>query len=1572
MKHHISPKEYHNALDKFKNQILESFSDSSMNFQNFVRAFLAYIPIDYLKESNINLISNFISISFDRIKKRDSKKHHIKISKQDKEDNYTIITLIANDMPFIVDSVKNLLSKFNLEVHFLFHPVIHSSRDKNGDLTSIDESKKTSSESFVFIAIPGILDDDLIKKIETNLEYTLDAINNITNSSNDIFNKVVEIANNLNTCPTGYDCSEIYEYIQWLQDDNFNFISYFYLKNLDSEIEISSKLGFEKPLENENFALTEIVNHAKNSKDIVSLGKLNYLSPIHQKSYMDYILIKNIDHNGDIISWNLFLGIYEDRVHYTSVRNIPIIRKKLDHLIERSPFEKNGYNYQKLVNIVESLPKEFLFRISNSDLYIYTTSVLSSLITKKLSVIIKNNFFEGFTNCLIFLPASRLTPETHESVSQYLSIRLNRKLITAYYDFIGKDFGYIYLMFEGGINLDQEIDEIESEINLMTSSWYDSLRNELIIRCGRKEGIKTFKNYSPIFSKEYKDRFFAHDAIEDLEIITKIAETHQVIFNLKNREKSQILKIYSPNTKLSLSQIIPFIENLGFKAIEEQTFYIAESDLNSALWIHCFNIDNDTISEENFHEKKHNIESALNKMYYGMLANDSLCKLVILADMDWWKINILRALTRYLHQTGFMYGKGYVQLVLTMHYEYTNQLIDLFEAKFNPETHSKENITKVRKSLNKYLTNIKSSSEDKVLRSILGIIDAMLRTNFYQKDFDNQIKQYTSFKFDCSKVPNLPMPLPHAEIYVYSSDFEGIHLRGGKVARGGLRWSDRGEDYRTEVLGLMKSQMTKNSVIVPVGSKGAFFVKSDTDGLSRSEYQEKVVECYKNFLRGLLDLTDNIVNKKTITPDNLIKNDDLDPYLVVAADKGTATFSDYANQISKEYNFWLDDAFASGGSVGYDHKKMGITAKGAWIAVERHFREQGINVAKDSITVVGVGDMSGDVFGNGMLLSKAIKLVAAFNHLHIFVDPNPDPSTSYKERQRLFTTAGSSWKDYDSKVMSQGGMIFERSMKSLKLNKEIKQLLDLEVDNVTPEELIVAILKSRVDLFWNGGIGTYIKSSTESHIDVGDKANDILRVNANELRLKAIGEGGNLGISQLGRIEFAKCGGYVNTDFIDNSAGVDCSDHEVNIKIALSLLEKSGDMSREERDILLQDMENEVGELVLIDNKQQTLALSIMEKSTISFQTESFIPLLEELEKNAGLKRKVEFLPSNQEIQKIIASEERLTRPELSVILSYSKMLIYNNLEKTKIVSEPFLEKYLIEYFPTIMREKFRNDLLVHPLKNEIILTALTNEIVNRMGGSVINAISKESGSQICDIVRSYIIVSEIFKIGSMWNEIDDFNISDNIKIQLYTELNKLLRRGVCWFLSNFGRGIQIAELLKTYQDNTALVTSEIEKFLLGEAKNSFNTKLQFYHDAKTPEHVGKFVAKLDTLISALDVTLIAEKTKQDHLQITKVYFEVGDAFHIDYLRKCCEKLLTNAYWNRLALQSIKDDLYNYQRKLTGLLKDADNIETWFSKNNDKVGIYNDFILQAKAKDNVNLNIMILALKKLKVCLKNI
>lgn len=1580
----INKQDYNNSLYKkysleiaeFRKAVLsyairenEDLSNDLL-FKKFFDYCYSYISVDYASEKNIPIFARILTESFAYFKNGPK----ISINYESSQfDEYTNIIILHQDRQFIIDSIKNLFNDLNIEIQFLIHPIIKVIRSDNKiEICGSEESSnKYINESLVYIKISSKLDEYITNKIYHSLLSLLDSIDKIHSTESEILNQVDLAIKKLEICYPGYDCAEMYDYINWLKEGNFIFLSHVSFVSSDSKKNLVNFHGLSDLCKNEEL-LFNIIDYAcleDNKSNIIICGKINTISPINKKKYIDYILIKNLDESQNNFSGSIFFGNYNYALDYQSARNIPVLRKKFQKLIDDCNFIEESYNHKKISIIFEALPRDLLFRISSKNLYLYSMCALSAMSTGKLRFMPDNNLLEGFSSCLIFLPSARLTPQMHDRINSYLKKKLEREIVYTYYDFIGHDFGYVYVLFNGNTEI-ENILEIELELTNLTNSWDESLLNLLIDHKGRKEAIKTFKYYNEIFPKDYKEYFLPDVAIRDLKYIMNLSSKESDIeFYAHIQNDILFLNIYSEN-KLHLSDIIPYIENLGFDISDEQVFFLNSSKYSSAIWLHEFEMKANSDYIKNFSAVKLDLEDLLRKMYAKLIENDILCKLAFLASMKWQQISILQSLITYLQQTGFNYSKEYVRSVIIAHASYAQKIIELFEIKFSPEKNKDElRENQINEFLAKYLETVAVSSEDKVLRAITNIINAIIRTNAYQ---ENKFSKYISFKIQSSKIPHLPLPIPYAEIFVYSVDFEGIHLRGGPVARGGLRWSDRAEDYRTEVLGLMKAQMTKNSVIVPVGSKGAFLIKIDKNNYSKEEYSKKVVECYQNFLRGLLDLTDNIINNKIIKPINTICLDSDDPYLVVAADKGTASFSDYANQVSKEYNFWLQDAFASGGSAGYDHKKMAITARGGFVAVKRHFAEIGINAEKEEISVVGIGDMSGDVFGNLLLLSKNFKLIAAFNHIHIFIDPNPDCKKSYDERLRLFNMPYSQWKDYSQMAISQGGGVFSRKDKIIKLSKEIQELFELTIEEISPDELIKIILKANVDLLWNGGIGTYVKASTESHNDVSDKNNDSVRVNADELRAKVIGEGGNLGFSQLARIEFSSLGGKINTDFIDNSGGVDCSDHEVNIKIALNLAMISGKLNLQERDELLSKMKEDVANLVLLDNYHQTFAISFMENAKI-FTLESFEKLMQYLENRVGLNREVEFLPSQTKIHNLIAENKHLTRPELAVLLSYSKMALYDEIINTKLLKEPYLDDILYKYFPKEVIDICGNDIKSHPLRKEIINTVISNEMVNRLSGIIIHQILSETGAPVCDIARAYIIVKEIFAIDDLWDSIDSINYKINLNaiIEIYTEINKLLRRGIFWVIKNFDSLINIGNIISDYKNLVVDISLDIENYLAGDSKDKYKKRLTNYKSSGFSDEISIKAAKMDILISVLDIALISKKFNQEYHILAKTYFSFGDILKLDWLRKNCDKLLTNDYWNRLAIQSLKDDLYYHQRKILEkmvMIEGADlNIQNWKKRNIKNMKIYDNFIMDLKSMANIDLNLMMISVKKLKI-----
>ncbi len=1111
--------------------------------QNDVRDFVNYSEDDMV---------NYAKQSFSVFQSKKSNEHKIRISDIEGSINHSVIDIVNIDRPFLVDSIVNLLENLKFDIKNIIHPIFEVSRDGNGNLTKFDKATSSSSSKILESVIQVQFKDQLnreekavllkeVQKILSNIEIVVEDWHKIIDQVHDSQNQIF-IEN-----PT-QDIHEVKAFISWLVEKGFvflGFIEFDYKKDKSNKYHlVESKknppLGVFRSKDEDfrpRFATNSTHEEIKYSIDnpyVIEILKSSYKSKIHRFINAERIRIQKFSHSKVVGEFRV-IGLFTSSAYYQSPTLIPLIKHKISKVIEMSGYSERSHNYKDLISVLKHYPRDELFQIETEDLLRIATGIVMICGRNQVKVFARKDKFKRFINCFVLMPKDRSNSELRQKITKHLESFYNGKVTDFYVEITESSLVRIQFV----IKIEQDVkdlreEQLEKEITELSKPWSASFKEQVYKNYSADIRKEIYSKYINAFTVSYKNRFFGDEINQDINNIEKAIADNQVKFSYTYNEDVSELKIYSPKEEIYLSMVMPILESFGLNVIHEHTYAVTLSDREEDVKINYFRIENsqNIVFDADLKQK---FELALSKTYEKNLGLGLLNKILLAANIDWRTIFLFKSYAKYIQQTGFISEQDFISSVMIENINITRQLIELFELKFDPNIKLSLS-SRVKKcdelvvGIRSALTDVSNAAHDDVLRRFFHVINATVRTNYYQLDSDGNHKNYLSFKFDCAKIPELPLPKPHAEIFVHSNRVEGVHLRGGKVARGGLRWSDRKLDFRTEVLGLVKAQMTKNAVIVPVGSKGGFVVKEDTSGLSREQHLNLGIECYKEFLRGILDLTDNIVNSEVITPENLICHDEQDPYLVVAADKGTATFSDIANSISEEYNFWLGDAFASGGSVGYDHKKMGITAKGAWVCVTRHFKEMGIDCQKDEFTCVGIGDMAGDVFGNGLLCSSATKLVAAFNHMHIFIDPNPDAKKSYQERKRMFELPRSSWLDYNKKLISKGGGIFERSAKSISLTKEIKQLINVEVDELTPNELIKALLKAEVDLLWNGGIGTYVKSSLESHLDVGDRANDNLRVNGSELGCKIVGEGGNLGLTQLGRIEYDMNGGRINTE----------------------------------------------------------------------------------------------------------------------------------------------------------------------------------------------------------------------------------------------------------------------------------------------------------------------------------------------------------------------------------------------------------------------------------------------------------
>ncbi len=1557
--------------------------------ETFIRKFYATIPMLNLKESDYRLYADLVRNAFNFLQRHDASKAKVKLyqsSGEDADDDYTIIEILSRDMPFIFDSAMCLLNRLDISVDRAAHPTIFVSRDGDGKLLSIDEALAKDGEEEIIIQIltSHALAEDLAVKVETELNSILSLVEAAVYDWRKTLDKLQMHIDAFDKAPYLEEEKLHYEqkeFLEKVRDKYFVFLGAveYSFNHKKTKVE-DSALGILR-LAPDQFDedIDEVVFDSGffEDKNLISISKLNKASVVHRDAILDCLCIKTLDKKGNIKNASIFIGLFTSILYYQSATLIPIIRDKLRFVLKKANFSPHSYAGKELVSIIEALPRDELFEISSEELYPLVMEIYALLFAAELRVFLRKR--GGHLSCLLFLPTELANSENVKKLKANLTFEYGPIISHSFAQINSSRLCYYSFIIDSkdaNINT-ADLTQIEKDLRSVIRPWDSSLKKLLLKEYPKHKALDVFAKFQLAFPVSYQEKTnYSKTIIEDIENISSVVENKKIIFKISPSIEGKVnlaqLKIYHLEG-LNLSEIMPMLQNMGLNVVAEQIHIVEPFGNQGEIWLHQFVLKVDKEVTQMIENAQENIEEAFYAIWYEKCQNDPYNQLILKANLTYRQVTMLMALSEYLCQIKIGYSHEYIGQVLNKHSKISKLLVSLFYSMFNVKLTGEERLKKsesIRSNIEKELTLIHDNVEDQILRRFINVLNNTLRTNYFLRDENGKEKDYMSFKIDSAKIINIPPPSPYREIFVYSASFEAIHLRGGKVARGGLRWSDRSEDYRTEVLGLMKTQVVKNAVIVPTGSKGGFVLKN-TAGLSRDEFMAKGKECYKNFLRGMLDITDNIIDGKVHHPKHIVRYDKDDAYLVVAADKGTATFSDIANSISDEYKFWLGDAFASGGSKGYDHKKMAITARGAWISVARHFREIGVDVDKDDFTVVGIGDMSGDVFGNGMLLSKHIRLVAAFNHMHIFVDPNPDSAKSFVERERLFNLPRSTWEDYSTKALSKGGRIYSRSEKSLALTPEIKERFNLKCDSISPNNLIKVLLTAEVGLLWNGGIGTYAKAKFETHEQVGDKANDNLRCNAEDLRCKIIGEGGNLGLTQHARIEYARKGGRINTDAIDNSAGVDCSDHEVNLKIALKELMNKGLMTENKRVALLESMTDDIAELCLKDNRTQTRALTIASQQGVDIlgAQEHFINILEE---QKILDRELECLPTRQQFTQLYASKQGLTRPELSVLLAYSKNAIYDNLINTNLAEDPYFTDDLLLYFPEKMRKKYSEILISHPLRKEIITTSITNSMVNRVDTFYLHLAVESTGHNFSDIARAYTVTRDVFGIRELWKEINKLDGIVKVKdqVELSIIIKKFVMRATSWLLRNYYHKINIASVVQEYQEQVKKLKKTIEPSLVRNFKQSFDDDLENFKSMNVPAELAHKIALLGPLSSAYNIAEISNRKKVPVDKVCKIYFELGYRFNVDWLRHVSRKLVGENNWQKLAIQGFKDELYDTHRKIVASAvesaeKHDHKLDYWYKINNKQIKLFDRFIADVKSQADVEYAMVELSLKKL-------
>jgi glutamate dehydrogenase len=1569
-----------------------SFKDADL-LQAFAGRYFSSCSAEDLKHRSIEELYNILVSHWKFIYERKPGVAKIRIfnpekSKDGWHSTHTVIQISHDDIPFLVDSTRNILNEYGYQLHFIIHfGGFKVKRDKEYRIKEIMPSghagKDISSEAPIYIEIDRLPDEKAASELQAHIDRVLSDVRLAVADWRPMVARMEESLNELENNPPHLDLATLAEsrdFLRWLINNNFTFLGARDYKligdgtNRALQVVPGTGLGV---LRDDGYTPSTSKSYAKLppqarkmalSKDILIIAKTNVTSTIHRQEYPDYVGVKRFDEKGELIGERRFIGLYTSTAYHSSPRQIPFLRHKVDKVLEDLGFPPDSHDGKEAVHILETLPRDDLFQATQEELLELTMAIIQLKERKRVRLLVRRDAYYRYFSCLVYVPREIFNTELALAMQDILIEAfkgLECNFTTYFSDSILARIHFL-IRVNPKVPVNYNVFEIEKKLIAVARSWVDELKDQLLNHYDEAKGLNYYYQYYKSFPASYIETYSPKAALQDIEKIESLSIDNPLDMLFSKSENSDTLSLKLFNTKYTivLSDVLPILENMGLRIIGER---MHELKLKSGkhVWINDFDVRYAITKDVRIEEIKDTFQDAFTKIWFKHAENDGFNRLVLEANLTWQQVAMLRAYTKYLRQTGFTFSQTYIEQALINNADITKALVTLFDLRFDPLRKNDEAKENILPSIEQALDSVSSLDEDRIIRRLLEVIQATIRTNYFQRFPDGSIKPYISFKFNPSLISDLPLPRPKYEIFVYSPRVEGVHLRAGKVARGGLRWSDRREDFRTEVLGLMKAQQVKNTVIVPEGAKGGFVLKEASPEMGRDAYLQEGIDCYSTFISGLLDITDNIKDGEVSPPKQVVRYDDDDPYLVVAADKGTATFSDTANDIAERYGFWLDDAFASGGSAGYDHKKMGITSRGVWVSVKRHFRELEIDPEKDDFSVIGIGDMGGDVFGNGMLLSRHIKLLGAFNHQHIFLDPSPDPEVSYQERERLFNLPRSSWTDYDSSLISKGGGVFNRQAKSIKLSPEIKHVLNTKKESMVPNELIRAMLKAPVDLIWNGGIGTFVKSTQETHADVGDRTNDGIRIDATELNARVIAEGGNLGVTQLARIEYSLQGGIINTDFIDNSGGVDCSDHEVNIKILLNLMIAEGKMTSSERNQLLEKMTEEVASLVLLDNYNQTQMLSL--EASVAHQTIDLLrQYMNDLEKAGRLDRKLEYLPDDKTLLERKANNKPLTRPEIAILLSYCKMYLKQEILATEVPEDPYFEKYLLRAFPKPLREKYSVELNEHSLRREIIVTQFCNSITDRMGINFVERLQRETGATIGFIVRAYAICESIYHMEELWDQIMalDYKVSQTIQYRMMLQIYYLIRRATRWFLRNRKPSINIQETIDDFEPSISELNKHLPQYLDSNDKETFDTSVSYLVDQGVPSQLAKSIAGCNTLFTSLDIVESARKYQLNLSDVAKTYYLLGNRLELNWLRELMTSYAIETQWDELARAGFRDDLDRVQRKLCArvlTLKSKelksksieDRIDFWINRYQFLVVRWQKLLADIKSSDTV-------------------
>ncbi len=1460
----------------------------------------------------------------------------------------SVVEVVTDDMPFLVDSVTMELRRLDHTVHLVAHPQVWVERTITGELkrVGVPQAEATDRESWMHVEIDR-LDAQEATEVVSALQRVLRDVREAVEDWPKMHARVEEIVAALPTADLPLPEAEIAQsrdFLTWLADDHFTFLGYReYALERDAEgfdclrAVPGSGLGILRPdpdMTTAGSRLPAAASAKAREKTLLVLTKANSRATVHRAAYLDYVGVKVFDDAGEVVGERRFLGLYSSAAYTESVTRIPLLRERVAEVQREAGFEARSHAAKAMLDTLENYPRDELIHTPGDQLAPMAMAVMAARNRRQLRLFARRDTYGRYVSVLVYLPRDRYNTAVRERFADIL----REQLSAADVEFSARvsesataSVHFVVHPPQGGMVPDVDVADLERRFVEASRSWREDFVTEALARHGQDAGTRLAKAGADTLPEAYKAEFSPFIGVLDLERIVTIEGDEGIDLALfeptgTNRGDAR-LKVFRIGPPLSLSHVLPLLSSMGVEVIDERPYELV--GLGRSAFIYEFGLSRDGGIPD---ERREAFTDALRAAWAGHNEVDAFNQLVLDADLEWRQALVLRAYAKYLMQANAPFSLDSVSQALLANAGIARSLVDLFEARFDPaawgtqgdDPQRLERVAEVEEALGSALEDVTSLDHDRILRSYADLIRATLRTNHFQTR-DGVPHPYVSFKLDPAAIDLLPQPRPKYEIFVHSPRVEGVHLRFGAVARGGLRWSDRRDDFRTEVLGLVKAQMVKNTVIVPVGAKGGFYARQLPDPSDRDAWLAEGKACYTMFISGLLDITDNLVDSQAVPPADVVRHDGDDTYLVVAADKGTATFSDLANSIAQSYGFWLSDAFASGGSVGYDHKGMGITARGAWVSVQRHFREMGVDCQREDFTAVGIGDMSGDVFGNGMLCSEHTRLVAAFDHRDIFIDPDPDAATSYVERQRLFNLPRSSWQDYDPALISSGGGVFPRSAKKIATTPEMRRALGIDdtVAFLTPADLIRAILLAPVDLLWNGGIGTYVKASSESHAAAGDKANDAIRVDGHDLRVRCVGEGGNLGFTQLGRVEYARKGaggegGRINTDFIDNSAGVDTSDHEVNIKILLADVVASGGLEPSQRNELLASMTDEVAHLVLRDNYEQNLALANAwaHRGSLLHVHEDW---MRELEQRGVLNRELEGLPDRREVRKRLERGDGLYVPELAALMAWTKIVLEEELLASDLPDDPYLDIDLVDYFPAAMRPSYLDQMRQHPLRREIIVTQVVNDLVNGAGMTFWPRLGGETGADAAELTRANFVAREIFGSLALREEIRSYDnaVPAERQTRMRIEMRTLIERSSRWLVTTQRMPLDSAATVAFFSERAQAIVAALPEILSGHERDAFDGRRRRLTEQGVPEDLATRVAVLSPAYAALGIVETAEEMSLDPLEVARVHFELGERLGLPALVERIFALPRDDKWQTMARAALRDDLYGVHQHLT-------------------------------------------------------